>query len=297
MIRTIFCTTLLSLLYTQHLAAAVPQQQKNEIEQAIAKNDWDTAEEIAEDLTDQFPRDSEAYYLLALAIRNKMENVSSMRALMNTGDYNDALDKAISLDPSNVKALNEQIGYLIFAPGVAGGDREEAAEKIKHLQRVSPIDAARMSLSLASAEENTDKQIQALDSLIQLEPDNKQHPITKAIIFINQKKYPEADTLLEQVEQGAEERHALAALYQRARWRIIAKQEFNLSEQWLRDYIKRFPALDNQNGIPDLSAAYWRLGLALELSNDKPAAVEALKTSVELNPEFKEAKKDLKRLR
>ncbi|WP_395377016.1 hypothetical protein [Marinicella sp. W31] len=296
MIRLYFYLSICTLVCFQ-VNAAIPAAQKQQIQQAISENDWDTAEEIAEELTEQFSHEAEAYYLLALAIRNKMENVSSMRALMNTGDYQEALEKAIQLDPQHLEARTEQIGFLIQAPGVAGGDRELAAEKIKQLKPIHALRAAQMSLQLASAEEKPEQQLLAIDEVINLEPENKRHMITKGILLMNQKQYSAADKALEQAEADTDQSVALAALYQRARWRILADQETQLSAQWLQDYIQRYPQLENTDGLPDLGAAYWRLGLAHELSGDQAAALSALKTSVELNPDFKPAKKDLKRLR
>jgi len=278
--RLNFHLAIAALFFMPYAAAAVPTAQKQQINSAIAENDWDTAEDVAKDLTKQFARDAEAHYLLALAIRNKMENVSNVRALMNIGDYKEALETAIQLDSAHVDARTEQIGYLIHAPGVAGGDRQEAAKKIQELQAISALDAARMSLQLASAEQNPNQQLEALDRLISLEPDNKRHLITKGIILMNQKQYEASDAVLAEAATTAEEQIALSALYQRARWRILAKQASSESEQWLRDYIDRYPKLENTQELPDLSAAYWRLGLALELSGDEAAALKALQTSV-----------------
>ena len=296
MTKLFFYLSVTTLICFQTLAD-VPAAQKQQIQQAIAENDWDTAEEIAQELTEQFDQEAEAHYLLALALRNKMENVSSMRALMNTGDYQDALEKAIQLDPNHLDARTEQIGFLIQAPGVAGGDRKQAAEKIQQLKPIHALSAAQMALQLASAEKKPQQQLQAIEEIIRLEPDNNRHHFTKGILLIDQKKYPAAEIALKQAEADQDQQLVLAALYQRARWRILAHQETQSAAQWLKDYIQRYPALEKTNDLPDLSAAYWRLGLAYELNGDQPAAVSALETSVKLNPKFKLAKKDLKRLR
>ena len=49
--------------------------------------------------------------------------------------------RIIELEPSNIKSQTYVIDYLIHAPGIAGGDMENAMERIKQLRNFSPLEA------------------------------------------------------------------------------------------------------------------------------------------------------------
>lgn len=65
------------------------------------------------------------------------------------------------------------------------------------------------------------------------------------------------------------------------------------AESCFRKYLTQPP----EGNSPDLAAAHWRLGLVLEKENRKENARKQLQTAVGLDPNFKEAQKDLKRLK
>lgn len=65
------------------------------------------------------------------------------------------------------------------------------------------------------------------------------------------------------------------------------------AESCFRKYVTQPP----EGKSPDLAAAHWRLGLVLEKENRKDDARKELQTAVGLDPNFREAQKDLKRLK
>ncbi len=148
-----FVFTFLSLFIFS--ANAVTEQQKKAVQNALKVNDWDTALDLAEDLVDDYPQNAAAHYLLASAIRVKMQDVSQVRAMFSLGDYKEALAKAIELDPGNVDARTEEIGFYMMAPGIAGGDKELAAEKIKSLKAVDKLKGLEMEAQLAGVNKDS----------------------------------------------------------------------------------------------------------------------------------------------
>jgi hypothetical protein len=99
------------------------------------------------------PDSAEAHFWLALSLRAKIESVSGPRALFSVPRYRRALDRAIELDPSHIEARQERIGYLIFAPGIAGGNRDAARAEITALEAVDESAAAEMRRVLAWSED------------------------------------------------------------------------------------------------------------------------------------------------
>jgi tetratricopeptide (TPR) repeat protein len=70
-------------------------------------------------------------------------------------------------------------------------------------------------------------------------------------------------------------------------------QEIPKAEQYFRKHLSQPP----EGLAPSLSAAHWRLGLALEKLGRKQDAIEQMEEALRLQPDFENAKRDLKRLK
>jgi hypothetical protein len=55
--------------------------------------------------------------------------------------------------------------------------------------------------------------------------------------------------------------------------------------------------MEPEGGEPHHAAAHWRLGLVLEKEGKKAEAIGEMEEALRAEPDFKEAKGDLKRLR
>jgi tetratricopeptide (TPR) repeat protein len=291
--RTRFFWALLLLVST---LAPAGDTRIDPIQSAMEATEWKEALDLAEQWVDEEPESSVAHYWLALALRTKMETVSKIRAIASVDNYTEALERAIVLDPKNIDALQEHIGYLIHAPGIAGGDRDQAREEIGALEKVDPVAALEMRIELFRKEEDTTGQIATLKQLRLLEPENAAYDLEAALLLIETEDYEEAERLLLDTQASDEPGVALAGRYYRARWRVIAERDLGTARDLLIAYIEA-RGDGPLSYAPSKAAAYWRLGLAYDGLGERSAAIEALETSIELDPDFKPAAKDLKRLR
>ncbi|MEM9303652.1 MAG: tetratricopeptide repeat protein [Pseudomonadota bacterium] len=265
------------------------------VESAIDAGDWKRAIKLAEDWVDDDPDNALAQYWLAVSRRVKMENVNRMRAMATIGGYKRALTRAIELDPQLVDARAERIGFLIHAPGIAGGDRDEARREIEALRAIDPREAADMQLELARVEEDMDGVLAALEQIQALEPERDGVKIEVALIHISQSRYQDAEELLLACADSDEPGVSLGAQYQRARWRVIAEEDTTTAATLLENYLTTRGDEDLPYA-PDRSAAFWRLGLAQEMNGQQDLALSSLEQSVALNDEFEPAQEDLKRM-
>ncbi len=287
---------LLILLGTVPTSWAVTEAQKITIRDALKSKDWDTALDLAEDLVDDHPTSSVAHYLLASAIRIKMQEVSQVRAMFSLGDYKEALAKSIELDPQNIDARTEEIGFYLFAPGVAGGDKDFAAERIIELKTVNLFSGLQMEAQLAAVNEDTDKRLQLLQQMVELEPGNPQALMQLGGLMVQLKRFEQAEDSFIKITGEEDPTWPLAAQYQRAKWRILAKQESDLAIELLRSYQQQLPNIESEVNLPSLAAALWREALAFENKGDEKSAIALLKKSLSADGEFEPAEDDLDRL-
>jgi len=279
-------------------AIGVTNDQSEAVKSALKNNKWSKAMDLAEDLVDEFPNNADAHYLFARSIRVKMEAVSQVRAMFSIGDYKKSLSKAIQLNPRHLDARTEEIGFYVFAPGIAGGDKELAKKKIDALHLIDPVKGFEMDLLLAESNQNRVKQIQITDQLISLKPNDPKLKMNKAGLYLNQKNYQKAElALLDLSNQQFGQDWQLAANYQRAKWRILAKQDIDLSIELLTTYKNTIETVKSEINLPNKAASLWRLALAYEIQGKQDVAIDMLKQSVKLDKTFEQAVKDLKRLR
>ncbi len=140
------------------------------IRDLMARQEGKRAVALARELADQYEDCVDAQLLLAEAYDTRLDEVGGLRALSASKGYRRAIRDALKLAPNHVGARTQEIGYLIHAPGIAGGDREKASERIEALRAIDPLAAAQMQVTLARAEANQDQLIGALRQLSRQDP-------------------------------------------------------------------------------------------------------------------------------
>ena len=292
--KSVLIIALLSLV--SPAVFSVTELQKSAVKAALKINDWDKAMDLAEDLVDDFPQSSMAHFLLASAIRIKMQQVSQVRAMFSLGDYKEALAKAIELDPKNLDARTEEIGFYLFAPSIAGGDKDFAIARISELKTVDAFSAKQMEVQLAASNKDLAMQEQLLQELSVMKPDDPNTLMSLAGFEFERQAYDAADALLLRINGVLDPGWPLAAKYQRAKWRVLAKQESDVAIALLQDYQQQLPFVQSEVSMPSVAAALWRMAQAYENKGDKNKAIELLKASLKLDKKFELAEKDLARL-
>ncbi len=284
------------LLIISQITTAVTESQRTKVISLLKQSDWSTAIDLAEKLIEEQPQNSQAHFLLAKAIRLKMQEVSQIRAMFSIGDYKEALATAIKLDPNNVDARIEEIRFYLFAPSIAGGDTELATEKIKALKAVDQIKGMEMEAELAGAKGDQVKAEKILEELILLKPNNPSSLMQLGIIAMQKKNYLQADQYLTKITAEEDPGWPLIAQYQRAKARILARQDADMAITLLEEYQKTSATIQSELNLPDDAIIFWRMAMAHEIKGNKAKAISLLQQSVELNSEFEPAQEHLDRL-
>ena len=87
-------------------------------------------------------------------LKIKLNQISRVKGMLVIGRYKSALRKALELDPKNVDARVEEIGFLIHAPGIIGGSETKAQEKIDDLKSTHRREAMVMQAELRDKQED-----------------------------------------------------------------------------------------------------------------------------------------------
>jgi tetratricopeptide (TPR) repeat protein len=169
----------------------------------------------------------------------------------------DALEKAVALDPANLDARNGLVSFYRAAPTFAGGGIDKAYAEAEEIQRRDPLIGAAVLGQL----------------------------------YISEKKYDEAFELYEKTLRSFPDHYL--TLYAIGRTSAQTGLRPQRGEQALRRCLELKPV----KGDPGHAAVEWRLGNLAEKRHDPAAARAAYEAALKLNPDFTEASRDLARLK
>lgn len=256
-------------------------------------DDWRRALDYGEQVVGRMPSSSDAHLAYAIAIRNKMAEVGKLRALAALGAYKRELARAIELDPQSADAHQEEIGYLINAPGIAGGDKARAREKLEELREISPVDALVMEAELEIQLDNRKAAYAIWTRILELEPDNTSARMSRAMALQSEQQWSEADgdfELLLERDPGSVRR--LSALYQLGRSRVLGEFEAAAAVEYFDRFVAERPE-GVAGGVPDRADALWRRGLALEQLARPAEARESYQRALREDARHSQARKAL----
>lgn len=260
----------------------------------IEAGEFDAAVRSAKAGVKAEPESAEAHLILAEALRAKMWNGSRVKAMMSIGSYKKALRRALELAPDDVDAREEEIGFLINAPGIAGGDKQRALARAREL---AAIDAARgrsMQIEALFALERDEQAFELLRSAVAADPSDAAARYRLGTLLQARERWEEADAALAPLAEdaGAEERYRYAALYQLGRSRVLGNFELRVAIAHFERFLAEAPAEMERSHV----GAHWRKGMALEALGDPDGARASYRAALALDPDHERAGEALRKL-
>ena len=297
----------------------------SKLKQGFRKHD--EALQLAEAAVKANPNKASYHLQLASVLSDDINNAGFFKKMSLARRVRSELETALKLEPRNTDCLFGMMMYYEQAPGIAGGGKDKAHQVA---EEIGQIDASMGYLAQAQLARE-EKQIDKLEGLylnaVKADPKNFEALIALASFYASdaQKKYELADKYarqaldldqtrigpyivsaevaavmqnwnkLETVLSQAEKANGddLNPFYQAGRTLFQLHEELSRAERYFRKYLSQ----DLEGLTPPLSAAHWRLALVLEKMGRKEDAIRELEESLRLQPDFENAKKDLKRLK
>jgi len=267
------------------------------------------------------------YHLCLAEIYGDMARHAGFFKQVSLGrSFKKEIDEAVALDPRNLDAKFDLMQFYLDAPGIIGGGRDKAYAEADEIAKISSPKGFIAQAQIANHQKDSAKAQDFYEKAVQADPNGAQAANALAAIYASdsQKRYGDAERLCLQAIKSSPDQIAAysqlaiiygtqqkwaeldgiladarksdpddaGATYQAGRTLLLKGVEFPRAEQYFREYLKQEP----EAGEPPLSSAHWRLANVLEKENRKPEAINELQKALKLQPNFPEAKKDLKRL-
>ncbi len=268
------------------------------------------------------------YHLLVADICIEQGQKAGMfKGLSLAHRFREEASKAASLDPKYLAARESLMEFYFEAPGIAGGDKKKAWALADEIGKIDSVRGLLAQATLAGKEKNFVKQDtfyqQALANAphdprvlreaaefyssdsgkkydlaekgaleaIKLGDDRIGPYVALAAAYANMERWKDLDAIMAQAERVFPD--DFGAHYQAAKSLLLSGKDLPRAERYLRKYLTMEP----EGGEPPWSAAHWRLGLVLEKEGKKQEAIAELQEAVLLQPDFKQAKEDLNRMK
>lgn len=260
----------------------------------VAAERFREGDEAAERAVGAAPGCLAAHLVLAEAIDGRLDTAGGLAALDLSRRYRRAFAAALEIDPGNVEARTVEIGYLIHAPGIAGGDRRRATRRIGELEAIDPVAAAEMRVELARAS-GGDGLIEALATLTVLTPDDYglRRELARRLILAD--AFREADAELATWPDGDAWREAERD-YLRGALRALGGFELEAAEVFLERVRAIEPDTDDGREWPAEAGALALIGTAREGRGDRAGARDAYQAALSEDAGNERARAGLARL-
>jgi len=255
------------------------------------KNDYNAAEKSIKRAI-ELQEDNSFYHLwLGNIYGNKVDEVSFFKKLGMAKKIKKHFSRAVELDEENYVAAMALFKYYLEAPGIAGGSKEKARQLAATLKEKDKDYGYRVYCDLYEKEKQYELAEKEHLAAIAEFPEKSHFRLKLGFFYQRRDEFGKAFELFEQML--ADSSGNLNALYQVGRNGALSGQNLERAEEALKSYLQHEP---NSNS-PSLGAAHWRLGMVYEQMGKKEFAKKEYQQCLSLEPEFKQAKEALKKLK
>lgn len=200
-------------------------------------------------------------------------------------------EQSIKLDPSNISARRDLEDYLLEAPWIVGGSKEEALDQVQAIEKLDPVEGhlarADYDVHLGKNDDAAKEYAAVLDPT----PQRIEVYFEIADFYGKLADGTQVDRMALEAEKINPKDPRLA--YYHGEARVLMGADFGVAEQDLKSYLAATP---DRSDWPSHSAARYWLGRLYELEGKKIDAAEQYRASLQLDPGRKDAKRRLDQL-
>jgi tetratricopeptide (TPR) repeat protein len=253
--------------------------------------DHDAAKTHAERAIDLAPSISDYHLWLARAYLAKAMESGIINAFRYARKGKKAYETALSLDSTNVEARLELCMYLIAAPGIVGGDRDEGKRQAYLVEQADSLYGAYAWASVYEREEDFEKAEASLRRAVELDTSSTYYAQYALGYFLERnEQYDKAVEVFKSILEDKPDE--MNAVFQVGKICVVTESDLDEAEKCFKRYLE----VEAPPNAPSWAAAHWRLGMVYEIQGRLDLALMEVRKAVELAPHNKEFQKTLKDL-
>jgi tetratricopeptide (TPR) repeat protein len=236
-------------------------------------------------------KNSEYHLWLGQAYGTKAQNSSVLKQPFLAKKVKKEFEKAVELDSTNLDARFGLMQFYLVAPGIMGGDKDEAKKQAEEIKKLDPLLGYQALGLIYENEKDYDKAEREYLAAVEKDSLNVEPYYGLGYFYGRIEKYDEATRTFKKILQLDPEE--MNAYYQIGRMGALSGQNLDRAAECFKKYLTQEPGENN----PSLAWAHCRLGMVYEKKGEKDMAKTEYQAALKLDPDHKEAKKALKELK
>ena len=256
------------------------------------QGDLEQAAEYMEEAVERDDTRSEYHMKLGQYYGNLAGEASVFKQMGLAKKSKAGFERAVELDGSNLDARSGLVTYLLRAPRIAGGSKEDALAQAKEIARQDPsrghFELARVYQEMGNAEAAEREYRAAISGAA---PEDSDPWIAFGIYLTGEERFDEALELYG--ERLASHPDDMSVNYQLGRTVSISGKDLGAGKAAFTRYIAEYEPGPGDAGH---DWAHYRLGLIYSQMDEPDKARTEYRAALAINPDHKEAKKALKQL-
>lgn len=269
------------------------QLQQAHAEALMGLDQTEAAADFLQQAHKTFPKDADLLQLAAMNQFTLAQQASIFSAAGHAKDGLALLKQAVSLAPDDADLQLNLIGFYLQAPGIAGGDEDEAKRMAQALAGKDPVAGPIAQAMVLNNDDKADEALKIIDEALQQQPQQARLLAQKAVLLVSKKQMKEAVGLYQQAVQYTEKPHQkYNYLYQIGRLAAVEQQDKAAGKAALQQFIDFYKDGENQQ----LPWARVRLAQIHLLEQNKADAEQALQPVLALADKPEKLEKELKSL-
>ena len=276
------------------LATCLHSQNSLEKAKELMENNEDgQAVHILEELVKEDENNVEYHKLLATAYMKLSQNPENgmLKAIKYFKKCKKSFHRTIELDPDDIETRVFLAESYYYPPKIAGGSKKKALAQLEEIKMRNPQMGKKISIEFLMFDNDYEQAIQKCNEYISQYSTNLEIHHYLGMIYQQKEDFQKALETFETVI--AIDSTAVNSLYQIGRTAVFSGKNLERGAECLRIYLQHEPGEDN----PPLDAAHWRLGMIYEKQGEIELAKIEYEEAIELNPQNKDYKKALKKLK
>lgn len=262
-----------------------------EVRDQMNAGELDRAIELAEAWAQREPQSSQAFVWLGRVYGRQALEASVFTKLSWAGKCREAWETAVKLDPANVEARFDLLGYYLQAPSMAGGGRDKAEAALPAIDAIHPSYGQLARGQMAAADKDLAAARSHFEAAVAADPASIRARTALASLHLREQRNADAREVWQQALQLKPD--DIYAVYQLGRLAALTGEELEAGLQQLDQFL----AVEDKPSDLSVEGAHWRRGQILAKLGRTDEARAALQLASAGDKQVAElAQADLKKL-
>lgn len=275
----------------ESLTAVPPADPAAQLADLLARNQIEKAYETAERWNAAEPDSARAAFWVGNTAGQMAMRSGMFKAMGLAKESRQGLERAVTLDPTYVDAQYALMQFHLMAPGMMGGDEEEAVAIAGRIAALSPAEGHRAKGQIRWSEKDAEGYLSGNQQALALDPAHRDALAVVVASLLDKSDFDGAKVVIDKAREANPA--SVAVRYQYVKWVAVSGRE---TEAGLAE-IEALIALPRYPERFSLTGAHYRRAQLLAKLGRKDDAIAAYQAALEVEPKFEVASKELEALR